>query len=264
VLINGQNTRGLAVFTAPVTLPLVAVTLWATWKGTRGRKGPERWIIVTALVCVCDLVLTYVAHYRYSLGWYAGRGMTLLGAALVMITMHNEFRRLKATAELHAATDQLTGLANRRAFVTTLAAVMSRAARVGGTTSVLMLDLDGFKAINDRQGHDAGDLLLQAAAASWSSQLRAGDLLARTGGDEFLAVLADTDEIRARVLITRLLDATPAAISVSIGLAVAHGDQDISKLVAAADHDMYHNKATRRALTALPDVAQQSKIPGGA
>ncbi|MDQ2725835.1 MAG: GGDEF domain-containing protein, partial [Actinomycetota bacterium] len=252
VLINGQNTLGLAVLTAPVALPMVALTLWDTWRGTRGREGPERWIIVTALVCLCDLVLTYVAHYRYSLGWYAGRVMTLLGAALVMITMHSEFRRLKAMAELHAATDQLTGLANRRTFLTTLSAVVARAARVAGTTSVLMLDLDGFKAINDRHGHDAGDRLLQAAAASWSSQLRAGDLLARTGGDEFLAVLADTDEIAARILITRLLDATPAAISVSIGLAVAQGDHDIPMLIAAADHEMYITKAMRRDLTASP------------
>ncbi len=246
VLIHGLDTRSLTVVTAPVVLPLVAGAVWATGRASRHRRGPERWVTVTALVCLCDLVLTYSAHHRYSFGWYAGRGLTLLGAALVMITMHTESRRLRSTAELHAVTDPLTGLANRRALMTALSAVLARAGRSAGPTSVLMLDLDGFKAVNDRQGHRAGDLLLQAAAGAWSSQLRAGDVLARAGGDEFIAVLADTDEVQARILVARLLDATPGAVGVSIGLAVAHGDQDVWELVAAADQDMYRCKALRR------------------
>jgi len=247
VLIDGLDTRGMAVVTAPVALPLAVAAVWTTWRGNRHRRGPERWIIVTAFVCLCDLVLTYGGHSRYSFGWYAGRGLTLLGAGIVMVTMHQEFRQLKNTAELQAGTDQLTGLANRRTLTSALTAALARSGRSAGTTSVLMLDLDGFKAINDRDGHAAGDLLLQAAAAAWASQLRAGDLLARLGGDEFIAVLADTDEVRARVLMARLVTATPAAVSVSIGLAVAAGDCDASQLVAAADRDMYDRRARRRA-----------------
>ncbi len=255
VLINGLDTGGLTVVTAPVALPLVMLAIWAIWHGNRRRVGPERWVVVAAAVCLCDLVLIYVAHYRYTVGWYAGRGLTLLGAGLVMITMYTEFRRLKGSAELLAATDQLTGLANRRTVMDALAAVLARAGRAAGTTSVLMLDLDGFKAVNDRDGHHGGDLLLQAAAAAWSSQLRAGDLLARVGGDEFLAVLADTDETQARVLATRLLNATPTAVRVSIGLAVARGDRDVPALVAAADQDMYRNKMAGRHPTATPPAA---------
>ncbi len=255
VLVNGLNTKGLTAVTAPFALPLATVALLAAWHGSRRRAGPERWIIVTSLVCLCDLTLTYAAHYRFSLGWYLGRGLTLLGAALVMITMYTEFRRLKGTAELQAGTDQLTGLANRRTIMDTLAAVLARASRTQGTTSVLMLDLDGFKAVNDRDGHDGGDLLLQAASVAWCSQLRAGDLLARVGGDEFLAVLADTDETQAQALVTRLRSATPTAVTVSIGLAVAHGNHDILALVAAADQDMYRNKlAGRRPSTLRPGV----------
>ncbi len=246
VLIHGLDDRLLTLTTAPIALPLVAAAVWAARRGSRRRTGPERWITVTALVCLCDLVLTYAAHYRYSFGWYAGRGLTLLGAALVMVTMHAESRRIKNTAEFDAATDQLTGLANRRTLMATLSAELARSGRIGGTTSLLMLDLDGFKAINDRHGHGAGDLLLRprptpgrrscAPVICWPGPAATSSSLSSRTPTRFRPVSSPA------ALSTR----PPPAVRVSIGLAVAYGDHDVSNLIATADQAMYHTKEMHR------------------
>ena len=164
VLIHGLDTTRMAELTAPVTLPLVGLALLSAFHGLRGRTGPERWTTAAILVCLCDLVLTYSARYRYSVGWYCGRALTLTGATLVAMAVLASFRRLKADTEKRAGTDPLTGAANRRTLEGALEAALVRAERTGGWTSVLLLDLDGFKALNDKHGHAAGDQVLQHAA----------------------------------------------------------------------------------------------------
>ena len=90
-----------------------------------------------------------------------------------------------------ARTDGLTGVANRRAWDDELPRELARAARSGRPVCIALLDLDHFKAYNDRHGHQAGDRLLKAAAAAWESRLRKTDLLARYGGEEFAVMLPD-------------------------------------------------------------------------
>jgi len=156
-----------------------------------------------------------------------------------------------------AYTDPLTGLANRALFADRLHQAMLHARRHGSVFAVLMLDLDGFKAVNDTYGHDVGDVALQLVGQRLQGSIRDGDTLARIGGDEFavlLSQLAD-QQIAGRVaqrLIAALaqpLDfgAHPVSVGASIGIAVwqEHAGS-IDALLAAADTAMYRAKRSGR------------------
>ncbi len=107
---------------------------------------------------------------------------------------------------------------------------------------MVALDLDGFKAVNDTAGHAAGDAVLMAAAAAWVRRLRPGDVLARVGGDEFVAVMPDCDLAEAQHVARRLVDATPQPVTVSVGLAYSSGAEDPVALLAEADEGVYRSK----------------------
>jgi len=145
-----------------------------------------------------------------------------------------------------AATDPLTRLPNRRSFDEHLAMALARAERGDRPLSVLALDLDGFKAVNDQQGHAAGDRLLIDAGRSWSKALRHGDLLARSGGDEFVVLLPDAGESVARRVAGRLERRTPAPLGVSIGIAVSRPGETADALLRRADAALYVDKASGR------------------
>jgi diguanylate cyclase (GGDEF)-like protein len=147
-----------------------------------------------------------------------------------------------------AVTDELTGLPNRRAWYQQLDLAMARARRSGQPLSLLVLDLDSFKQINDRHGHAAGDRQLQSVSGRWISALRGTDLLGRVGGDEFAVILELTGEDGADEVIARL-DAAAADIQqTSTGCATWDGHEDAATLIGRADNDMYRHKK-KRALT---------------
>lgn len=165
---------------------------------------------------------------------------------------------LTARVRASAATDALTGLPNRRALDQALSGGLGRLGRGIPSLAVLSVDLDGFKALNDRLGHAQGDRLLQQVARLWSAELRAEDLLARCGGDEFVVVLADCEADRARQVAQRLVAATPAPVSACVGLVVvtageaadgesrAHvggGGALVDRVLARADEALYAGKA---------------------
>ncbi len=146
-----------------------------------------------------------------------------------------------------AREDPLTGLANRRSWDERLEAELERSARSGAALSVVVLDLDGFKAVNDAQGHHAGDRVLQAAARSWQAATRSGgDLVARIGGDEFSVLAPGSDEIGAHHLARRLIDALPEGVAASVGVATWDRAEGASDLVRRADRAMYLAKRRRR------------------
>ena len=146
-----------------------------------------------------------------------------------------------------AREDSLTGLANRRMWDERLDAELERAARSGTALSVVMVDLDSFKAVNDAGGHEAGDRLLQDLARAWRGVVRAGgDFLARLGGDEFGLLAPGSDEIGARALAKRLADALPQGVSASVGVATWDRAEGASDLVRRADQVLYRNKRRYR------------------
>jgi diguanylate cyclase (GGDEF)-like protein len=155
-------------------------------------------------------------------------------------------------ARREATQDALTGLANRRRLDARLAVEHARVSRHGGAMSVLMLDLDRFKRVNDEYGHAAGDAVLAAAAHAMVDELRAVDLGGRFGGEEFLAVLPDTplddalrvaERIRRRVAtLTTIHDGTAIVVTVSIGAAQLADGESIASLLARADAALYDAK----------------------
>ncbi len=149
--------------------------------------------------------------------------------------------------EMQANTDPLTGLSNRRGLSLYLGGD-----RRSNAMGILVLDIDHLKAINDAHGHDVGDKILVAVARAAGGVLRGGDLLARTGGDEFLAVVADADESIARRVADRMTDAVSRVrvlgvrTSVSVGFACCGKNGDLDRLRLQADEAMYEAKHVER------------------
>ena len=164
----------------------------------------------------------------------------------------------EANAELVnlSITDPLTGLLNRRKFEEVLENEVARARRYG-PLSLLMIDLNLFKQVNDRYGHQAGDEVLKAVARLLKSCCRETDTCARLGGDEFAVILPHTDSAAAEVVRNRILKQTARTtvpigdqdlpLSLSIGMASLVEAPDAVALVAAADADMYRVKQASRA-----------------
>ena len=108
--------------------------------------------------------------------------------------VEHELRDLTATLAERAVRDPLTGLANRTLLHERLRGILARDARAGTTTALLFLDLDGFKAINDKHGHAVGDLVLKVVADRLTAVVRPSDTVARLGGDEFVVLVEGAEE----------------------------------------------------------------------
>lgn len=145
-----------------------------------------------------------------------------------------------------ARTDDLTGLPNRRAWDEELRRELARARRDEAPLTVAMVDLDYFKAYNDRLGHQAGDRLLREAAEAWQQTLRETDMLARYGGEEFAVALPGCDQEAAADLIERLREETPEGESCSAGLASWDRLESADQLVGRADRALYAAKQAGR------------------
>lgn len=271
VLIHGLDTTAMARVTAPVGLPLVMLSVLSCARGLRRRTGPERWAFVAVLVCLCDLTLTYFSHYRYSIGFYAGRTLTVAATAVVLVAMLASFRKIKATAEFNAAYDHLTGLPNRRSAYDALTALVARSSRMRTALAVVMIDLDRFKSINDTYGHAVGDMVLRAVGAAFRSSIRTSDLAARVGGEEFLVVLPDADSdaahivverIRAALAATEIVDVPDLIITASYGIGVLErADGDTDALLLRADAAMYAAKHQGRDHVVLAAGCLEKAVP---
>jgi diguanylate cyclase (GGDEF)-like protein len=163
-------------------------------------------------------------------------------------------REVLAMTEREAMTDPLTAVHNRRALEQALARAASRAARDARPYSVLLIDVDSLKTLNDRQGHAVGDRALRLIATAVSQAIRGYDLVARYGGDEFVAVLHDSGEDAARVTAERvrekarlLLASDPALANTAISIGVATWTEGCTPedLLSQADRQMYTAKETK-------------------
>jgi diguanylate cyclase (GGDEF)-like protein/PAS domain S-box-containing protein len=166
----------------------------------------------------------------------------LAAEAAVAISRADLFGKL----EHMARTDDLTDLPNRRAWEEQLPTELSRASREERPLCVAMLDLDHFKQYNDREGHQAGDRLLQQAAVGWRESLRPYDTLARYGGEEFSVILPGCTLDDAVRLVERLRQQTPEGESCSAGIAEWDGSEGVEGLVGRADAALYRAKGAGR------------------
>jgi diguanylate cyclase (GGDEF)-like protein len=173
----------------------------------------------------------------------------LVAVGMIMLLLENQLKQNQHLAD-H---DELTGLPNRRLFESRLGAALSRAQQKGVRVAVLAIDLDGFKSINDRFGHRAGDLALQDVAHRFAGCVQSGDTLARTGGDEFSLLLECPMNRDVAVSIAKCLQDSlmaPAKVSgeqvqlgASIGIALFPEDAGtLDQLCSLADQRMYAAK----------------------
>ena len=156
--------------------------------------------------------------------------------------------------------DAITQLANRRTWDERLDEEVERARRSGAALSVVVIDIDNFKSVNDRDGHPAGDAILRAFADGWRDVVRdSGDFLARLGGDEFGVLAPAADEMGGRRLTTRLAGVSPGGVTCSIGVATWDRTESAGSLFRRADEAMFVRKrsvpSSRTARAAGPDEA---------
>jgi diguanylate cyclase (GGDEF)-like protein len=178
--------------------------------------------------------------------------------------------RLNRRLVEQAMRDPLTGIYNRRAFEEIAFRELSGTARSGESLSLLILDLDHFKEVNDRFGHSAGDALLRAASDTLRASLRDEDFLCRWGGDEFCALLPRAARVQAESVARRILDAFQnfsfehdghrIEVSISIGItSESSGSVTLSQLVLAADNALYQVKSAGRNAFAFGPALGQSR-----
>src|SRR5436309_15916288 len=165
-----------------------------------------------------------------------------------------------------ARTDHLTGLANRREFERVMEREVALAERHNRRLSLMMIDLDNLKRINDRLGHSAGDGALKLVAQQLQRVVRASDVCARVGGDEFAVAMPETDLDRARDVALRLRRAVeqaalgmraPEHVEVSVGIAAWRPGQDWQGVYQAADTDLYEDKKRRKTVRRWQQEEQQ-------
>ena len=187
-------------------------------------------------------------------GGFAPAARALASSLASQAAVALENARLHRLAERQAATDELTGLPNRRLFMRALGAEVARSRRGRTTFSVVLIDLDNFKAVNDRFGHDAGDRVLRELADVLRRVMRESDVAARLGGEEFACLLPATDGEGARVLAERiradladrtitLPDSRVVSATASLGVASYPRAKSADALLRLADRALYEAKA---------------------
>jgi two-component system cell cycle response regulator len=171
-----------------------------------------------------------------------------------------------------AVIDPLTGLHNRRYGLAQLAAISEQALNAGSSFAVLVVDIDRFKTVNDRWGHPAGDAVLVEMANRLRANMRACDLLARVGGEEFLIALPETTLAEARNIAERLCLAIEKApftlsgdmavpVTISIGLAISESGETpqhidtVSEIFERADRALMHSKTAGRNMVTVSRTA---------
>lgn len=180
----------------------------------------------------------------------------ILVTLIVLVLLLRVIKHYQAELELIAWRDPLTGLLNRRAFVERYEAIRNQHERSGLPLSLLLVDIDHFKEINDQHGHTLGDQVLQLISDRLTDTLRPSDLVSRWGGDEFLLLLSETDLDNAKEIAERIRNSLKQdqAISsmqeqvftVSIGIAEQQNQFDLDKHIQEADAGLYQAKQAGR------------------
>jgi diguanylate cyclase (GGDEF)-like protein len=219
--------RALVVVFAVLAVEFLP-TVYLGWDAAGAERAATEGMLFTTLGLIVMTLMTYVRGQRVAL-WDQG----------------------EAAARL-ARVDQLTGLGNRRAFDETLEIEIARARRAGVPLSIALLDLDGFKSLNDRVGHLEGDRCLRAVAAALDGVKRRGDRVFRWGGDEFSFILPGADHDQAHAAVERLSSLDPPIratdgdeLGFCTGVAELEAGMTARELLGRADLDLFEAKHAR-------------------
>jgi diguanylate cyclase (GGDEF)-like protein len=235
-------------------MPIVWIALW-------GRKR-ELAFVSAGVAAALIAPEIFVGPPRYPASGWREAALILCISVIIGAAIRRLLSQLRRSAEALDAreqersllvqqlqtlahTDTLTGLANRRLWTHRLESTLAQTEeRVG--LCLAFLDVDGFKGVNDRDGHAAGDRLLIECAQKWRAHLRATDLLARLGGDEFAVFLPACPLEDAQAILERVRLATPPGVTVSVGLVARVADETADALLTRADDMLYRPKREGR------------------
>jgi len=227
-------------------LPLAAPALFVAWVGGR--------VVGAAVALIGPPILWGLAEFAgeavpqgWTAVWEVGSDMFILTGIAVFV---GYYRSRLREEERQAATDALTELPNRGAFIERLEDEIARSGRYGYAFTLVFLDLDGFKEVNDERGHDEGDVVLGRVADGMRQSTRQTDDLGRLGGDEFAALLPFTTVGPAQSVIDKLqrnlgeeMERGNWAVTFSIGAVTFEGPvEDARRALQVADEAMYHVK----------------------
>jgi diguanylate cyclase (GGDEF)-like protein len=244
---------GAPLAAVAVCLPQVAAAAWLV---------RTRWGVVVTLAGGVGWYLPLLAgrhpvdHSSAVLGT-----MVCLGFAMLAGRLRHTVRHAQRAAE----TDDLTRLLNKRGFQRRLEGEANRSVRTGRSLAVAFLDCDDFKAVNDTQGHAAGDRLLQTVAQTLERNVRNYDSVARMGGDEFAILFPEMPPEQAQATADRLVATVRAAmqahdrnLSVSAGVVVFEQPGDVDDMLAAADAEMYAVKRSGKGRAGVRVISRPS------
>lgn len=245
-----DGTRAIVIAGALVASVVLLIGPNA-WFGVRGGVALTSTYVVQMMVAYVVTVvgLSFFAHQQGTLSAWRDTA--------------REMRTL-------AHTDALTGLANRRAAQEVLGREVARAARYDRDLAVLMIDIDRFKVLNDGHGHPVGDRVLVALAERLRAHVRASDLIARWGGEEFVVVAPETpmpfslqlaEQLRAQIAKDPFLDGHE--ITVSVGVASFRPGDDVDTLISRADAAMYRAKEAGRNRVVVADAMAEGEASAG-
>lgn len=256
--------------------PLLAV-YWGMVFHERRRLGLGQAALYYATFLILDAaVMRLAGKSLFPFGTFQAVAQALLVLMLVAIfsTLHAQMIENEALfqrAEHRANHDELTGLLNRRTFSQHLPTIVRRSAEKQAELSLMLIDFDHFKSINDRYGHSVGDQMLMQVATLFEMSLRVDDLLYRWGGDEFAVIMRDTDVDTAYKVAERLRQkiekfnfGLEQPITVSVGVASLRGDESHKELFRRADEAMLSGKQGGHNQVEIAAVAAASGPAGAA
>jgi diguanylate cyclase (GGDEF)-like protein len=189
------------------------------------------------------------------------RTATLVSMLAAEAAVAIDREHLLSKLEYLARRDELTGLLNRRVLGEELEREIAAASHDGRLLSLVMLDLDHFKAYNDANGHQAGDRLLKSAASAWTAALRTADTIARYGGEEFIVLLPDCPPEAAIAAADRLRAGVPDGASCSAGVATLERGESAAELIHHADRALYQAKNSGRDRTCAAQPRALGPVP---